>query len=329
MPTLTRRRATHPGGLDAVLPLWRPVLDAIETNVFVADLELRIVYANPRAHRTLQAIDADLQAAFGIRAGDIVGGSIHRFHRDPARVEGILAHAGGHTLPHVARFSFGSVMLDSDINVLRDLGGADVGYVVNWEDITDLARSNDAFRMLSSRLGQAATSVEEVGASIREVARNAADAATTAAEGVAAAESARALVEALGARSSEIGEVVRLIDAIAQQTNLLALNATIEAARAGEAGRGFAVVAGEVKQLARGTSEATDDIGAKVEAIQRDVDAVIAAIVHITEVIGRISDYQGSIAGAVEQQGAATSELAMTVGDAARGSEEAIARLDV
>jgi methyl-accepting chemotaxis protein len=127
-------------------------------------------------------------------------------------------------------------------------------------------------------------------------------------------------VAKLGDSSRAIGEVVRVITGIAEQTNLLALNATIEAARAGEAGKGFAVVATEVKDLAQETAKATEDITRRIQAIQGDTDSAVAAIARIDEVVTRISDYQTTIASAVEEQTATTSEMSRGVTEAAQGT---------
>jgi methyl-accepting chemotaxis protein len=123
----------------------------------------------------------------------------------------------------------------------------------------------------------------------------------------------------LGASSVEIGNVVKVITSIAQQTNLLALNATIEAARAGEAGKGFAVVANEVKELAKQTAKATEEISKKIEAIQTDTKGAVRAIHDVTGIINQINDISNSIASAVEEQTVTTNEINRSMAEAARG----------
>ncbi len=167
-----------------------------------------------------------------------------------------------------------------------------------------------------------ASGSEEMTASISEIAKNASDAARVAGQAVTVADTATATVSKLGESSAEIGKVIKVITSIAQQTNLLALNATIEAARAGEAGKGFAVVANEVKELAKETAKATEDISQKIEAIQGDTRGAVDAIGQISAIIGQINDIQSSIASAVEQQTATTNEIARNVSEAARGSGE-------
>jgi methyl-accepting chemotaxis protein len=164
----------------------------------------------------------------------------------------------------------------------------------------------------------AAVGVEQMSASIKEIAKSATDAARVGTSAVKVAERTNMTVEKLGDSSREIGEVIKVITSIAQQTNLLALNATIEAARAGEAGKGFAVVANEVKELARETARATDDISRKIEAIQSDTRGAVEAIGEIGAIIKQINDIQNSIAGAVEEQTATANEIARNVAEAAK-----------
>jgi methyl-accepting chemotaxis protein len=163
---------------------------------------------------------------------------------------------------------------------------------------------------------------EEMSAAIREISLNATEAARVASDAVTLTTSTSTTMSALGTSSAEIGNVIKTITAIAEQTNLLALNATIEAARAGEAGKGFAVVASEVKDLAMETARATEDISRRVESIQAGTTGAVTAIEEISQVISRISDFQTTIASAVEEQTATTNEMNRSVGEAAVGTGE-------
>jgi methyl-accepting chemotaxis protein len=175
---------------------------------------------------------------------------------------------------------------------------------------------------VNRNLQTVATGSEEMSASIKEIAKNAHESAKVAVGAVKVAEDTNQIVTKLGDSSTEIGQVIKVITSIAQQTNLLALNATIEAARAGEAGKGFAVVANEVKELAKQTAKATEDISRKIEAIQGDTKNAVSAIGHISGVIKQVNDIANTIATAVEEQNATTNEMARNVGEAAKGSGE-------
>ncbi|SIO56725.1 methyl-accepting chemotaxis protein [Singulisphaera sp. GP187] len=179
-----------------------------------------------------------------------------------------------------------------------------------------------ASEQVSVSVQTVAAAVAQMGAVSREIAKSAGEAAGVAEGAVRMAEATNTTVTRLGQSGAEIGSVVKLITSIAEQTNLLALNATIEAARAGEAGKGFAVVASEVKELAKATAKATGEIGQKIEAIQRDTAGAIAAIGQIGGTISQISDLQGTIAGAVEEQTVTTSEIARNIAEVAQGSSE-------
>jgi methyl-accepting chemotaxis protein len=179
-----------------------------------------------------------------------------------------------------------------------------------------------AAEQVSRNVSTVATGTEEMGASIKEIAKSAHEAARVATGAVKVAERTNTTVGKLGVSSAEIGNVIKVITSIAQQTNLLALNATIEAARAGEAGKGFAVVANEVKELAKQTATATEDISRRIEAIQADAQSAVEAIEQIGTIINQINDIQSTIASAVEEQTATTAEMSRNVAEAAQGASE-------
>ena len=175
---------------------------------------------------------------------------------------------------------------------------------------------------MTGAVNSVATAIEEMSASLNEVSKNSAHAATVTARAAKSANVTVQTVDQLGRSAQEIGKVVDMITGIAAQTNLLALNATIEAARAGEAGRGFAVVANEVKELAKQTASATEEIRTQVSGMQGNTAAAVKAIEEIVAVINEINDISATIAAAVEEQTATTNEIARSVGEAARGAEE-------
>jgi methyl-accepting chemotaxis protein len=179
-----------------------------------------------------------------------------------------------------------------------------------------------AAEQVSGNTKLVSSSVENLVQSIHEIAHSAQDAAAVARQSVEMAADTSTTMDKLGASSSEIGQVVKVITTIAEQTNLLALNATIEAARAGDMGKGFAVVANEVKELARETAKATEDIGKKIEAMQSDTDRAVKAIADITSVIEKIDHLQTKIATAVEEQSVTTNEISRNIGEATTGSTE-------
>ncbi|GIJ43562.1 hypothetical protein Val02_04480 [Virgisporangium aliadipatigenens] len=251
--------------------------------------------------------DGDLTARLDASGRDELAGVAGAFNRFNERVQGLvrqMADAGA----ELARSSAGLSALSN-----RLAAGAE-------ETSTQATTVSTAAAQVSDSVRLVAAGVDEMGASIAEIASSAGDAAGVAREAADMAESADATISALGRSSEEIGNVVRLINAIAAQTDLLALNATIEAARAGSAGLGFAVVANEVKELAQETARATGDITARIDAIRGDADAAIGSVQRIGTVIGRINGYATTIASAVEEQTATVGEIGRGVGEAATGS---------
>jgi methyl-accepting chemotaxis protein len=179
-----------------------------------------------------------------------------------------------------------------------------------------------AGEQISGNVASVASAAEQMQASIREIAKNANESARVAKHAVSVAQSTNETVRKLGESSQEIGNVIKVITSIAQQTNLLALNATIEAARAGEAGKGFAVVANEVKELAKQTAKATEEISQKIQAIQADTHGAVKAIEEIGAIINQINDIANSIASALEEQTVTTNEIGRSVQEASKGVGE-------
>ena len=324
-------------------------------NIMCTDLDLKLRYMNPASVKTLRT----LQQYLVVPVDQMIGQTIDIFHKHPEHQRRMLADPKN--LPHRAKINVGPEVLDLLVSAIYDNAGVYIGPMVSWSVVTEqlriesrvneaahnLSESASQLTSLSQQLGAnaeetaaqanvvsaaseevstnvqtVATGAEEMSASIREIAKNASEAARVAQSAVKLAESTNQTVAKLGDSSADVGKVIKVITSIAQQTNLLALNATIEAARAGEAGKGFAVVANEVKELAKETAKATEDISQKIEAIQADTRGAVQAIGQIADVIHQINDISNTIASAVEEQTATTNEITRNVTEAARGSAE-------
>jgi methyl-accepting chemotaxis protein len=257
----------------------------------------------------LMAERNDLTARVDEDRTDEIGQLGRHLNQFVAKVHDILQQIAA-AAEHVGEASEKSAVTSRQISASSDQTSKQAGVV------------SESAGQVNQNLQSLSTGAEEMKATIQSIASNAHEAATVASKAVQTAQSASATMGKLGDSSAEIGEVIKVITSIAEQTNLLALNATIEAARAGEAGKGFAVVANEVKELAKQSAKATEDISSKITAIQTDTKGAVEAIASISVVIGKINDISGTIATAVEEQSATTNEMTRNVADAARGSGE-------
>jgi methyl-accepting chemotaxis protein len=304
------------GQVDADLAFGR----GLNLLVAVVALLIMVLVVMVLTRQILAPLRATVKVLDGIGAGDLTGRLTVRRRDEIGRMNESLNRAID---------SFGSALTGIADNA-QALGGASEELAAVSQELSASAREtasqtgsvSGAAEQVSANVQTVAIAAQQMGASIRDIAHSAHEAAEVAQRAVTAAGSANQAVTKLGTSGVQIGNVVRMIGGIAEQTNLLALNATIEAARAGEAGKGFAVVANEVKELARETARATDDIGRRVEAIQADTREAVQAIGEITRIIDRICEIQSTIASAVEEQSAATAEITRNMGQAARGTSE-------
>lgn len=350
--------ATDPGTATTLaLGANRDARKVFEASVGVATKQAQDALAASITAQDLAAGNAQrnllVLLVVGAAAAVVIGVWISRQVSVPlAKMQTLLtgAAAGDFTgrVAHLSSDEFGALgrgynaMADSLSGVLATIAGNAGNLAGATEELTVISNQINASaeessaqalvvaaaaEQVSTNVQNVAAATEEMSTSIREIAKNTNNAADVASKAVHMVDTASVTVAKLGESSAEIGTVVKIIKSIAGQTNLLALNATIEAARAGEAGKGFAVVASEVKELARETSKATEDIAHRIDAIQTDTQAAVAAITQIAAIIQQINDTQSTIASAIEEQTAVTNEMSRNVTEAATGSSEIAANI--
>ncbi|WP_192859579.1 methyl-accepting chemotaxis protein [Bradyrhizobium sp. DOA9] len=260
--------------------------------------------------------------------------AIERTEREAAEIEERSRSAAELRRSELSRFAgtfeaaVGDIVNDISTSA-RQLEAAASSLSRNAEATGELTNAVvGASRESAGSIQSVASAAEELSLSINEIRSQVRSSNVISESAVQQARDTDARIAALSEASHRIGDVVKLITAVAEQTNLLALNATIEAARAGEAGRGFAVVASEVKSLASQTARATDEIGAHIQGMQQATGESIAAIKTIAGTIGEISSISGSIASAVDQQTATTQEIARNAQHAAAGTGQVSTNLE-
>jgi methyl-accepting chemotaxis protein len=267
--------------------------------------------------------EGDLTKKLNINSEDEVGELAKWFNTFMGKLQSIIKEIGGNA-GSMTTASVDLSNLSGNLSEGADVTSAKSNTVATAAEEMSANINSVAAAMeeASTNMNLVATAAEEMTSTINEIAQNSEQARTITQDAVNQADDASQKIDELGRAAQEISKVTETITEISEQTNLLALNATIEAARAGEAGKGFAVVANEIKELARQTAEATQDIKDRIEGIQRSTSMSVKQVEEISRVINDVNEIVSTIATAVEEQSVTTKEIAGNVAQASGGIQE-------
>lgn len=277
------------------------VLDAIPVNVMFADEDRVLRFMNRRSKETLKQIESLLP----VKVDELIGINIDRMHKDPRRVAGILQGLKTNG-PHPAVISVGAERLALTASPVMSRDGQLKGFVATWSIVTQQERLEQEARALTQAVASSST---EISAAISEIAESVERSAMLTRDVASRCETSEQEIEQLRSSGAKIAQIIEVITDLSDQTNLLSLNATIEAARAGELGRGFAIVASEVKDLARQTKLAIEDVERTVHAISSVIETVASGSTEIRDAVGRVSHSTTTIAASIEEQSITIREL--------------------
>ena len=299
------------------------ILGSLPITLFLASSMTKPILKVVQGLRDVSEGEGDLTSRLEVKTKDEVGELAGCFNTFMAQLQKMMKEVAGN-----------AEKLNRSSSELSDLSGQMSGSTENMstkthtvaasaeETSTNMITVAAAMEETSTNVNMVSSAIEEMTATVNEIAQNSEKARHITGEAVTRSGSASGKVDELGKAAQEIGKVTETITEISEQTNLLALNATIEAARAGEAGKGFAVVANEIKELARQTAEATQEIKGRIDGIQTSTAGTVTEIGEISKVINDVNDIVATIATAVEEQSVTTKEIAGNIAHASNGIQE-------